>query len=283
MTAFKDLLKTVMPYRLYAPLLSGLRYFTSLRYLGNRFHCPFCDGRFSEFLPNGTDAPVLTEMQVVGGGYRNNSKCPRCRSEDRERLVYLFLQKRKPAVFSAPTSFLHVAPERSLSRKLKSFPNISYTSGDLDSPVADLQMDITRIDLPSASFDLIICNHVLEHIPDDGKAMRELHRVTKPGGCAILQVPISPLLERTMEDFSVVDPLQREQRFGQMDHVRIYGRDYSTRLEFAGWSVATIGPNEFLNSDQIKEYALLENESIFVCEKAMSSNRSVPNAGGFGL
>jgi SAM-dependent methyltransferase len=263
----KAAIKAVVPYRACSPLQDLFRYATSLRFVGRGYQCPFCGGRFSAFLPNGIDVTVLAEMQVIGGGYRTNSKCPRCRSEDRERLVFLFLEKTKSAVFTAPIALLHVAPEKSLSRKLKSFANIRYTSGDLNSPVADVQMDITDIKIESASFDLVICNHVLEHIPEDGRAMRELWRVTKSGGFAILQVPISPLLEQTKEDLSVTDPAERERLFGQRDHVRIYGQDYATRLESAGWAVTTHTPHDFLDASSVREFGLLENEKVFLCSK----------------
>ncbi|MBA2525505.1 MAG: methyltransferase domain-containing protein [Pyrinomonadaceae bacterium] len=265
--AVKDAIKAVVPYRAYAPAQAAFRYLTSLRHAGGSLKCPFCEGNFSRFLPVGIDLPVLREKEVIGAGYRLNAACPRCRSEDRERLVYLYLKAARADVFSKEVLLLHVAPEPSLSAKLQASANINYVSADLDSPLAKVQMDITDIKEKESTYDVIICNHVLEHIEDDAKAMRELYRVLKPGGFAILQVPISNLMEKTYEDFSVKDPKERESMFGQIDHVRLYGRDYSTRLERAAFRVTTAGPADFLEPQLIADYRLLADEKLFVCEK----------------
>ena len=263
----KAALKKVVPYRAYAPIQSAFRRMRSIRYRGDRFRCPFCDRRFSAFLPCGFDYPILRELEVVGGGYRLNSVCPRCSSEDRERLIFLYLQTKEARIFSDPISLLHVAPEPNLSKALRGHANIRYLSADLDSPLAEVRMDITDIQEKSETFDVIICNHVLEHIPDDGAAMRELFRVLKTGGFAILQVPLSRKLEQTVEDFSVTDPSERVRRFGQSDHVRIYGRDYAHRLERAGFAVTPEDPYDFLSDAGVKEHGLLEDELLFVCRK----------------
>ncbi len=128
-------------------------------------------------------------------------------------------------------------------------------------------MDITDIGIESMSFDLIICNHVLEHVVDDRKAMRELFRVLKPGGLAILQVPIAMLTEETVEAPSITDPAERERRFGQSDHVRIYGLDYPNRLREAGFFVVTPTPLDFLDGSSVAQYGLLANERLFVCSR----------------
>jgi SAM-dependent methyltransferase len=261
----KAAIKGIVPYRVYSPLQDLFRYATSFKFVGRGYKCPFCGGQFSRFLPIGINVPVLTELNVIGGGYRPNSICPRCYSEDRERLVLLFLEKRKSYVFSKPVSILHIAPEKNLSARLRRSSNINYLSADLNSPIADVRMDITDIKAESDTFDVVICNHVLEHVADDRRAMRELFRVLRPRGFAILQVPIST--EETLEDPSISDPAERERCFGQRDHVRIYGRDYQRRLEDAGFSVAAPAPHDFLNSNIIVEHGLLENERVFVCSK----------------
>ena len=265
--SIKDAVKSVVPYRAYAPAHGLLRYLTSRRYAGGPLTCPLCDGDFSQFLPIGIDVPVLQEKQVVGGGFRLNAGCPRCRSEDRERLVFLYLKAQRPEVFSRGLTLLHVAPEPSLAAALRASTNISYVSADLDSPIADVRMDITEIGEGDNTFDVVICNHVLEHIQDDGKAMRELYRVLKSGGFAILQVPLSFMFEETCEDFTVQDPQERERLFGQRDHVRLYGTDYVRRLEKAGFSVAQVGPETFLDARAIAKYRLLPAEKLFVCSK----------------
>ena len=266
--AFKDAVKAVVPYQAYAPAQAAVRYLGSLRHAGGPLRCPLCKGNFSHFLPVGIDVPVLREKAVVGAGYRLGAACPRCRSEDRERLVYLYLQKRHPDTFTRSIKLLHIAPEPSLSAVLRGFANISYLSADLDSPRADVVMDITKIQENADTYDAIICNHVLEHIDQDGRAMSELFRVLKPGGFAILQVPISYELETTYEDFSLREPADRERAFGQSDHVRLYGRDYAARLAQAGFTVSAVSPAEFLEPQAVADYRLLPAENLFVCAKS---------------
>ena len=173
----------------------------------------------SRVFPTGHDFPVLREKHVVGAGLRENAVCPRCYSEDRERLIFLFLQQKRPEIFARRSRLLHVAPERSLLVKLRSSSTIDYVAADLDSPNADVRMDITAITEKDETYDAILCNHVLEHIPDDRKAMAELHRVLRKGGFAILQVPISANASATYEDFSITESAAREEHFGQCDHV----------------------------------------------------------------
>jgi SAM-dependent methyltransferase len=264
-------IKTLLPDPILAKAKTVVRYLASLKYSGNTYECPFCKGHYSAFLPTGSHLPVLKEKQVVSAGYRTNAICPRCRSTDRERLVYLYLQKHRSALFSQPFRLLHIAPERNLALKFKALAHLDYTSGDLDASLADSQMDITHIECSDNSFDAIICNHVLEHIPDDALAMRELYRVLKPGGFAILQVPISYTIGSTYEDFNITSPEGREAAFGQNDHVRIYGNDYSSRLAQAGFTVnmhdyaSDVSPEDFSRSGLLKE------EILFVCTKSPSA------------
>ncbi|ABK19018.1 hypothetical protein Sfum_3345 [Syntrophobacter fumaroxidans MPOB] len=239
----------------------------SFKYLGIRHKCPFCGGHFSTLLPCGLSVPVLKAKQVIGGGYRLNSICPRCHSWDRERFVYLFLKTYKEYIYNKPINVLHVAPELNLSRKLRSLPYIRYTTADLYSSSVDMQMDITDIKQKNESYDLIICNHVLEHVPNDRKAMSELYRILKKNGLAILQVPISYSMERTIEDSSIESPLERLIAFGQDDHVRIYGLDYILRLRQVGFHVEVNRCSHLFSLEDIKKYGLIMDESIFCCSK----------------
>jgi SAM-dependent methyltransferase len=209
---------------------------------------------------------VLKENQVVGGGLRSSAKCPRCGSLDRERLVYLYLRN-KTNVFKEDLRILHVAPERNLLRVLFESSNIDYLSADIDSPLAMVKIDLTDILFEDDSFDVIICNHVLEHIQDDRKAMSELFRVLKPGGWAILQVPIAMSLEKTIEDPTVIDSAERERLFGQSDHVRIYARDYKWRLEGVGFGVEVYDFTKEQGEAVSDEYGLIKDESLYVCSK----------------
>ena len=162
---------------------------------------------------------------------------------------------------------LHIAPEKQLSKVFMSQTNIDYLSADLDSPLAAVKMDITNIEQNDNTFDLIICNHVLEHIPDDDKAIAELFRVLKPGGTAILQVPISNTIRKTIEDPSITDPKEREKLFGQNDHVRIYGKDYKKRLERSGFVVSIDDFINELGQRDAHRYGLLQDEKIYLCSK----------------
>ncbi len=140
-------------------------------------------------------------------------------------------------MFTEPVKLLHLAPEKPLMDLFIKQNNIDYLTADLNPEQVMVKMDITAIQYPDNIFDAILCNHVLEHIPDDRKAMRELYRVLKPGGWAILQVPVSKILEQTYDDITITSPQDREKYFGQKDHVRIYGKDYTQRLKEAGFTV----------------------------------------------
>lgn len=226
-----------------------------------RYICPLCGHSFSNFLPAGLDQDVLKEKKVIGGGYRKNCRCPFCESRDRERLVYVFLLTME--LLKNKMNLLHVAPERKIKRIIEKKKNIEYFSADLEKPNVKIKMDIQNINFPANYFDGIICNHVLEHIIDDKKAMKELYRVLKPNGWAILQVPYSPIMEHTLEDSLITTKKQRKKLYGQGGHVRIYGLDYINRLESVGFSVKA----EKLNNKLIKKYALNPDEKIFFCRK----------------
>lgn len=260
-------IRRITPRGVYLFIKNFYRYLATLKYKGNHYQCLFCNGKFSLFLPAGLNIPVLMKKQVVGGGYRLNSTCPRCFSGDRERLLYLYLKNVRPDVFLRNTKLLHVAPEENLGFKLKSCRNIDYVSADLNSQWADLQMDITDIKQADYTYDVIICNHVLEHVPDDLKAMTELYRVLKKGGFAILQVPMSYSSEKTLEDPGIINPEDRKKSFGQEDHVRIYGKDYAVRLEKAGFTVNVVDYVKEMDSSLVLKYGLLKDEKIFLCFK----------------
>ncbi len=197
-------------------------------------------------------------------GYRLNARCPVCRSRDRARLLYLYLTK-KTNIFTEQVKLLHVAPEVALSAIFKKTANVDYLTADLNSEVVMVKMDITGINYPDNSFDVVICNHVLEHIVDDRKAMNEIYRVLKPGGWGILQVPMSFTLENTYEDFSVTTPSEREEVFGQSDHVRIYAIDYLDRLKEAEFQVNAFKwwTNEKEFAGSTNKFGLIQDEIVF--------------------
>ncbi|MBN2614586.1 MAG: methyltransferase domain-containing protein [Bacteroidales bacterium] len=241
-------------------------------YSGDQYHCPVCHHSFRTFLPGGFDLPVIGEKQIIGAGYRENNVCPLCQSTDRDRLVYLFL-KYKTDLLTEPNTLLHVAPEPALYRKLRKhknlhyFPVTKYQEGlyyNVQIPSADL------LDLPfeGETYDWVICNHVLEHIDDDKKAMTEIYRVLKPGGTALLQVPISFDLDKTYENPEVISAEDREKHFGQFDHVRIYGNDYIKRLESVGFQVSVLSQERDLSDiENLEKYAVNPKEKLFLCTR----------------
>jgi predicted SAM-dependent methyltransferase len=217
--------------------------------------CPCCKGHFPRFLPKGL---VL----------RPYAQCPRCGSLERHRLIWLYvLHRTRLCANSMDIRFLHVAPEAVLEALFRQLPRLEYISADLDPSRAMVQMDITNIHFEDNRFDAILCSHVLEHIPDDLTAMRELNRVLKPGGWAILQVPIDRSRTASFEDPSVRTPEERERVFGQHDHVRIYGLDYRDRLEEAGFCVSVDPFAQHLGLEQCRRYGLDSKEEIHFCTK----------------
>jgi SAM-dependent methyltransferase len=234
---------------------------------GYKFKCPLCDNTLRRFLPGGAHYPVLKEKKVIGSGYRLNFKCPCCQALDRERLIYLYLLY-KTDIFNKPIKLLHVAPEKSLRKKLQECKNFDYLTADLHSSSVMVKMDIANIQYPDTSFDVIICNHVLEHIIDDHKAMSELYRILKWGGWAILQVPISLQLHQTYEDMTITKPRERMVAFGQNDHVRIYARDYRDRLERVGFKVEEFDWNSDERFGGVKnQFGLNEEERVYLASK----------------
>lgn len=236
---------------------------------GGRHACPFCGCRVREFQPGGFDFPVLYERQVIGGG-RRLMICPICWSLDRERLVYLYLRDRL-GLFDATSRrhVLHIAPEGRLFEVIRALSHVTYVCGDKFAPgytydPSVIELDITNLPFPDDVFDLAICNHVLEHVPDDLTGMRELHRVLKPGCSAILQVPISANTAVTLEDRAVTDPVERESLYGQNDHVRLYGQDYSQRLAQAGFTVQ----RERIGGDEVyARYGINPREDLYIGKK----------------
>ena len=233
------------------------------RLRGDAVHCPFCERGYSRFLPAGIRSPVFDRESVVGGGRREGARCPHCLSLERERLMFLHRDRFMPAGARAPADLLHFAPEPSTRRRLERDAAVRYVTADLLADDVDLKLDVCALDLPDAAFDVVICNHVLEHVPDDGQAMREILRVLRPGGAAVLQVPIAVSLERTLEDPSVTTAEERRAVFGQVDHARLYGRDYRARLIAAGFELDELLPDP----DTVARHGLDEREVLFVARR----------------
>ncbi|MCY0969559.1 methyltransferase domain-containing protein [Chryseobacterium wangxinyae] len=233
---------------------------------GTRYKCPFCGYHSKDLEIVGHDLPVLRQKQVIGGGKRA-AGCYKCHSRDRERLLYAFLIEELRLPSNKNISILHIAPEPKLSQVLLKQDFKEYVCGDLftkgyDYPQHVKNMNVLDLPFKENHFDIFLCNHVLEHIPEDIKAMKEIFRVLKPSGHAILQVPISKNSDVTVEDFSIEDQKIREELFGQFDHCRIYGQDYVARLESVGFKVHRINI-----SDKYPSFGINPEEDLFFCEK----------------
>lgn len=222
---------------------------------GDTYTDPIDGKSFRSFLPYGY------------GKQRPNVLSPSTLSLERHRLLWLYLQN-ETNFFSDNISVLHFAPEQAFYTKFKKLKNLNYTTTDLNSPLADVKADICNLPFEDDSYDVILCNHVLEHIPDDTKAMTELFRVMKPGGWGIFQIPQDIDREITFEDDSITDKSERARIFGQYDHVRVYGLDYFDKLRSAGFQVDAIDYTSILDPYLIDKYRLAQGELIPFVKKA---------------
>lgn len=231
-----------------------VRPFVAFFLRGNTYTDPIDGKSYRRFLPYGY-AKV-----------RENVLAPGTLSLERHRLFWLYL-KNETTFFSAPLRVLHFAPEQAFVQKFKKQKNLTYTTTDLNSPIADVKADICDLPFKDNSFDFIICNHVLEHIPDDTKAMQELYRVLAPSGTAIVQVPYDAKREITFEDNTITDQSERTRIFGQYDHIRVYGMDYFKKLSSIGFDVNALDYTNGISSDDIERYRLCKGELLPVCKK----------------
>jgi SAM-dependent methyltransferase len=229
--------------------------------------CPFCNKEFEKFNPFGHTAAILREVEIIGGGGRPDALCPGCGSLDRERLIYLYLREETNLLTTQKwTRVLHIAPAPRLARVIRAAPaRIHYISAALESGKAMVQVDLTDTQFIGDWFDVILCVHVLEHIEDDAKAMAELYRVLRPGGWALLQVPLSRKLTETLKDPEARTPEQRYAAYGQQDHVCIYAeRDYVKRLRAAGFQVEFYNAATWLGPDSVRRYGLDHRETLYI-------------------
>lgn len=240
------------------PLLIRLSYFArpilAFFLKGNQFTDPIDDKSFKTFLPYGY------------GTQRTNVLSPSTLSLERHRLLWLYL-KNETNFFTKHLKVLHFAPEQAFLKRFKKLKNLEYITTDLNSPLADVKADICDLPFKDNEFDVILCNHVLEHIPNDTKAMQELYRIMKPEGFGVFQIPQDLNRETTFEDDTITDKKERAEIFGQYDHVRIYGRDYFEKLRNIGFKVEAIDYTSQFSSEAIDKYALAKGELIPVVYK----------------
>ncbi len=276
-SVFKFILNTI-PRPILIRLSIVVRPILAFMLKGNKFTDPIDGKSYSSFLPYGY------------GNQRNNVLSPSTLSLERHRLLWLYLQNetdffqseldsdspvtqnkriklRKDAETSSALKVLHFAPEQEFYKRFKKQINIEYITTDLCSPLADIKADICNLPFKDNDFDIIFCNHVLEHIPDDTKAMQELYRVLKPGGMGIFQIPQDLSRATTFSDNTIIDQKERAKIFGQYDHVRVYGRDYFDKLRSIGFKVIEEDYTNKISDDLVHKYCLAKGEIIPICFK----------------
>lgn len=229
---------------------------------GTKYTDPIDGKSFRKFLPYGY------------GTQRPNVLSPSTLSLERHRLLWLYL-KSETNFFTKPKSHssskikvLHMAPEQCFLKRFKQLRHLDIITADLYSPIVDIKADICDLPFDDDSFDIIFCNHVLEHIEDDKKAMQELYRVLKSGGFGIFQIPLDYKRENTFEDPNITSAVERSKHFGQYDHVRVYGMDYFNRLRSVGFKVEEHIFSKKLSEAEIDKYRLMKGEILPVCHKA---------------
>jgi len=240
------LIRLSYPFKKVAPLL----------YKGNKVECPVCEKSYSKFLSYGAD--------IV---HRDNVLCPGDLTLERHRLMWLFLKDHSTFFKQDKLNVLHMAPEQCFHTLFKKQSNLEYTTADLVSPIADLHFDLHEIPLADNKYDVIFCNHVMEHVTDPIKCMSELYRVMKPGGWGIMQVPQDWNNEKTYDDPTIVTPEDREKHFWQKDHLRLFGKDYPEYLKQAGFNVKEFIQIEHYSAEQIERYRLDKNEILYIVSK----------------
>ena len=255
MKIFKSILNTIpRPWLIKASYI--VRPVISWYLRGDKFTDPI-DGRsFRKFLPYGYVKQ------------RENALSPSTLSLERHRLMWLFL-KDNTTFFTAAKKLkvLHIAPEQCFLDIFRKQQNLNYITSDLESPIADVKADICDLPFKENEFDIVFCNHVLEHISNDTKAMQELYRVLKPGGFGIFQIPQDLSKAITFEDNTITDRKERAKLFGQYDHVRVYGRDYFDKLRSIGFKVDEVDYTKKITLDKKEKYCLMQNEILPVCYK----------------
>lgn len=219
--------------------------------------CPICHKQFRIYWPYGVQM-------------RDNAQCPFCRSMERHRTLWLYLEQNADLLGRDGMRVLHFAPEKAFLDRFSSMSSVDYWPVDLNPNMEGIRraVDITDIPFEDGSMDVIICNHVMEHIPDEKKAFSELHRVLAKDGIAIINVPMDASRETTFENPEYNTPELREKYFGQHDHVRVYGRDYADRLRAASFEVEIAEPNKERSDAELKAYGVYREDKVYICRKS---------------
>jgi len=240
------LIRLSYPFKKIAPIL----------YKGDNVECPVCERSFRKFLSYGSEV-----------AQRDNVLCPYDLTLERHRLMWLYLKDHSNFLTADKLDVLHIAPEQCFHKRFKAQKNLNYLTGDLFSPLADIHFDLHSIPLEDNRFDVVFCNHVLEHVEDAHQCMSELYRVMKPGGWGIFQVPMDFSRDVTYEDASIVSPEDREKHFWQKDHVRLFGKDYPDWLRKAGFQVEEFIQQSNYSENLLDRYRLQKEEVLYIARK----------------
>lgn len=238
------LIRLSYPFKKLAPLL----------YKGNNVECPVCGKSYSKFLS-------------YGANNRDNVLCPGDLTLERHRLMWLYLQDFSDFFTADRLKVLHIAPEQCFHKKFQQQKNLDYLTADLVSPIADMHFDLHSIPLEDNRFDVVFCNHVMEHVDDPIQCMKELYRVMKPGGWAIMQVPQDIERAETFEDKGIISPEDREKYYWQKDHLRLFGLDYPNWLEKAGFRTEIFDKETKIGTAKIERYRLMKGEILYIFHK----------------
>lgn len=265
MSKFENLVRKVLPRNVFERYKDRKRQWQLSQYAGDQVICPICKSQFKHFAS-------------FGRNKRKNARCLNCDSLERHRLLWKFINEKKNIFGNhdkdEKTRLMHFGPEKALYDTFSVHTLIDYVPCDfVPEQYGEMgktklaRVDITEIPFQDNYFDVIICTHVLEHIPDDKKAMTELLRVMKPGGWGVFQVPIDYDREKTYEDFSITSPSARKKAFGRAGHVRWYGRDYKERLKAVGFKVTEDDFVKRFSPEELFRFGLIPSELIYYCEK----------------
>ncbi len=238
--------REIIPWQWYHRIWRPYFVWRGLVYAGDSIECPICERRFRQFL---------------------HGKCPRCNLPERHRVIYLYLTRCVPALGDGKR-LAHFAPEIAVQERLAKLPRLRYVTLDLDSTMVDLNMDLTHLGLRDRTCDAVVCSHVLEHIEKDRLAMSELLRILTGDGFALILVPLDATREATFEDPANRTPRQRREAYGMSNHVRIYGRDFVTRLSGVGFSVETLECGRAFGEEACRTYGLEASSTFWICRRS---------------